>query len=121
MTTKNSAVEIQNLIVNHKSRPVKSNPVLVLLLGVCLPVCSFYSRGVYLKGNETTAIIENLLPLFLKSKLEIYALWILIAVCFGATYRTNLLIPFFTSKHTFFTSNNVIFNTITHAHFFYTF
>ena len=27
MTTKNSVVETQNLAMNHKSRPVKSNPV----------------------------------------------------------------------------------------------
>ena len=26
MTTKNSVVGIQNLVVNHESRPVKSNP-----------------------------------------------------------------------------------------------
>ena len=62
--TKNSVVKIQNLVVNHESRPVKSNPVLASFVGGCLPVCSFYSRGVHLKGNETTAIIENLLPLF---------------------------------------------------------
>ena len=27
MITKNSVVKIQNLVVNHESRPVKSNPV----------------------------------------------------------------------------------------------
>ena len=30
-------------------------------------------------------------------------------------------IPFFTPKHTFFTSNDAIFNPTTHTHFFYTF
>ena len=34
MITKNLVVEIQNLIVNHESQPVKLNPVLV-----CVPVC----------------------------------------------------------------------------------
>ena len=40
---------------------------------------------------------------------------------FGLPRTANSLIPFFTSKHTFFTNNNAIFNIITHAYFFYTF
>ena len=43
------------------------------------------------------------------------------AVCFRATQRQNSLIPFFTPKHTFFTSNNVIFNSNKHTHCFKTF
>ena len=34
MKPKNSAVEIQNVVVNHKSRHVKSNPALVSVSGV---------------------------------------------------------------------------------------
>ena len=34
-----------------------------------------------------------------------------IAVCFGATKNPNSLIPSLTSKHTFLTSTNAIFNT----------
>ena len=35
-----------------------------------------------------------------------------------AKIKPQLLIPFFTPKNKFFTSNNVIFNTNTHTHFF---
>ena len=38
------------------------------------------------------------------------------AVCFAAIQGNNLLISFFTSKKTFFTSTNVIFNIFTYAH-----
>ena len=40
---------------------------------------------------------------------------------FGLTRTPNSLIPFFTPKHTFLTSNNVVFNRITYTLFFYTF
>ena len=50
---------------------------------------------------------------FIKKRLDQYA--------FGLPRTPKSLIPFFTSKHTFFTSNNAIFNIITHTHFFYTF
>ena len=39
---------------------------------------------------------------------------------FGLPRTLHSLIPIFTSKHTFFTSNNGIFNTNLHTHFFYT-
>ena len=47
---------------------------------------------------------------FIKKRLDQYV--------FGLPRTPKSLIPFFTSKHTFFTSNNAIFNIITHTHFF---
>ena len=40
---------------------------------------------------------------------------------FGLPRTPNSLIPFFTPKHTFLTSNNVVFNIITYTLFSYTF
>ena len=42
----------------------------------------------------------------------------ILAVCFWATQRDNLLIPFFKPKNIFFTSTNAIFNIITYTHCF---
>ena len=43
MITKNSVVKIQNLVMNHESRPVKSNPVIIIrrrkLVHVIVLVC----------------------------------------------------------------------------------
>ena len=46
--------------------------------------------------------------------------WVLnsLAVGFWTTWATNSLIPPFKPKKIFFTSNNMIFNLITHTHFF---
>ena len=47
--------------------------------------------------------------------------YIKLAVCFAATQHPNSLIPFPTLINTVFTSNNAIFNSTTHTHFFHTF
>ena len=41
MITKNSVVKIQNLVLNHKSRPVKSNPVQLDIHGINKFIHSF--------------------------------------------------------------------------------
>ena len=47
--------------------------------------------------------------------------WITRSVCLWATQGNNPLIPFFTSKHTFFTCINAIFNILIYTHSFCTF
>ena len=58
--------------------------------------------------------MENILLFGKKFKVKIS----IKVVCFAATHRHNSLIRFFTLINTFFSSNNAIFNTITHTHFF---
>ena len=55
--------------------------------------------------------MENILLFGKKFKVKISVK----VVCFAATHRHNSLIRFFTLINTFFTSNNAIFNTITHT------
>ena len=87
----------------------------------------------HLENNGFTIVLINLelrshpvlvppLLIILKSKYRYLGLFLNLQQCVLQLPSAKIhSYPFFTPKHTFFTSNNAIFDTNTHTHFFYTF